>query len=161
MAKPDVKIIPRESDEWLQGVWTKSSDRTQRKDIPALSKEFYRRARKKPGEVLPFFVLSQGYNKRKGTFDLFIGTNEKGGVKAKPGALEEAMLPWGLYACITVRPKLGFLWGPAIGQAKRYFYTQWLPKAPYVARNMEYERHGKNSKGFRGSIRLLFAIMEK
>lgn len=67
----------------------------------------------------------------------------------------------GLYARITVRPKLGFLWGPAVGEAKRYFYTKWLPGSGYAARNLEYELHTEKSVGKAPSIDLLFAVRGK
>ncbi len=54
---------------------------------------------------------------------LFIGsmdTNEK---------LKQIKIQKGEYARITIKPKLGFIWGLSIGEAKCYFYTKWIKKA--------------------------------
>ena len=75
--------------------------------------------------------------------------------------LDRFVLPAGEYARITVKPKLGFLWGVAIGEAKRYFYTKWLPESPFEALNMEYEYHTEESVGKHPSITIVFAVQRK
>lgn len=82
------------------------------------------------------------------------------GGKTRNTLLEPLVLPAGTYASITVHPRLGFLWGLAVGAAKRWFYTEWLPNQPYEAVNMEYELHTKSSAGTHPAIDLLFAIRE-
>lgn len=111
--------------------------------------------REKEGEVLPLYVLSRNYDPRTEAFELLIAGN----FVAPP--LAAFTLEAGLYARITVRPKLGFLWGPAVGEAKRYFYTKWLPGSGYAARNLEYELHTEKSVGKAPSIDLLFAVRGK
>lgn len=150
----DVTIIQHPA-QTLYGLWTASSDRTVSKDIPALSKRYYAAIGRDPGTVLPFMVLSKDYDEKAHTFSLFIGGT------TEHNALKSAPLPEGLYGQITVRPKLGFLWGPAIGEAKRYFYAAWLPGSPYTARNMEYELHTEKSVGKKPEITLLFSIEKK
>ncbi len=100
------------------------------------------------GSVLPFFVLSRNYDGRNGSFELFVG-----GALEKDG-LEQAFLP-------PVRPRLGFLWGAAIGAAKRYFYQKWLPQSPYGTLNMEYELHTEKSIRSHPSMDLFFAVKRK
>ena len=117
----------------IYGLWKKSNDRTISKDINALSKQYYAVVSMPGGEVLPYFVLTQNYNEQSRDFELFIGSAiDKSG-------LESYVLSAGEYAKITVKPKLGFLWGASIGEAKQYFYTKWLPKSSFEALNLEYE----------------------
>ena len=113
------------------GVWGKSGDKTVAKDIPSLSKAYYGVIGMPSGSVLPFYVLSKDYDDATGQFDLFIG-----GARERSG-LEPLLLPAGAYGRIIVRPKLGLLWGAAIGEAKRYFYKKWLPASDYEALNVE------------------------
>lgn len=154
MANLTVTLETMEAQE-IHGVWGKSSDRTVSKDIPRLSAEYYQAVGKKEGEVLPFYVLSRNYDPRTEAFELLIA----GDFAAPP--LAAFTLEADLYARITVRPKLGFLWGPAVGEAKRYFYTKWLPGSGYAARNLEYELHTEKSVGKAPSIDLLFAVRGK
>ena len=53
---------------------------------------------------------------------------------------------------------MGFMWGLSIGEAKRYFYKEWLPKSGFLPLNMEYEYHSEASKGKNPQIDILFAI---
>lgn len=105
--------------------------------------------------MLPFFVLTKDYDKATRSFDLFVGSNE---LHAQLG---ECTLPAGIYGKVVVKPKLGFLWGLAIGEAKRYFYAQWLPASDYDALNMEYELHTEQSVQKKPEIALYFAIIKK
>jgi len=93
----------------------KSNDKTQSKDISALSKEFYKVVNKKRGEVLPFFVVSMNYNEITKDFELLIG-----GLLVNDN-LQAFTIPRGVYAKVTVNPKMGFLWVLSIGGAKRVF----------------------------------------
>ncbi len=141
-----------------QPVWVlrkRSSDKTQSRDIPALAKKYYETIGKRSGEIIPFFVISQGYDKTAGDFMLSIGglgAHEK---------LEKLTIPRGLYGKVTIKPKLCFIWGLSIGEAKRAFYTEWLPLSGYESLNMEYEYHTEASSGKSSEIDILFAIQEK
>ncbi len=150
----EVTISTRQA-QTIFGVWGKSGDKTVAKDIPSLSKAYYGVIGMPSGSVLPFYVLSKDYDDATGQFDLFIGGERE------EGGLEAFLLPAGTYGRITVRPKLGLLWGPAIGEAKRYFYTKWLPASDYEAINMEYELHTEKSVARRPEIDLLLAIRRK
>ena len=146
----------------LGGVQAPSNDRTVSRDIPRLARAFYRQAKKPAGSVLPFFVVSRDYQPQSGDFILFTGTDISNDAVFRaadfPGPRLE--IPSGLYAAITVRPLFGLFWGLAIGRAKRWFYTQWLPESGYAPVNLEYELHDKRSSRWFGSIELLFGIRE-
>lgn len=154
MAKHEVTLHQLEARN-LYGVWGKSNDKTIAKDIAHISQQYYQITKKEKGNVLPFFVLSKDYNPSTQDFALFVGS------VANSNCLESAVLPQGLYAKITVKPKFGFLWGLAIGEAKRFFYTQWLPTSDYKALNLEYEHHTQASIGRLPAIDILFAVTEK
>ena len=160
--KGGVKRMRRQTVECLRleeltlyGLWQPSSDQSVARDIPALSRR-YRAAIQRQGEqVLPFYVLSRDYDEASGRFSLFVGNEQP------HPALRELTLPTGLYGKMVVRPRWAFLWGAAVGAAKRYFYTQWLPGSPYRACGLEFERHTEKSLGRRPSVDLLFSIREK
>lgn len=152
MNRLSVAILEEEEDKPVNGLRLTSNDKTQSKDISALSRKYYEMISRKAGEVIPFFVLSKDYDEDTKNFELFIG----GLVKNKK--LDTTVIPKGLYGKMTIKPKMGFLWGLSIGEAKRYFYTEWLPKSGYVALNMEYEYHTEISKGKNPQIDMLFAI---
>lgn len=150
----ELQIVER-PERQVYGVWGPSNEKTQARDIPDVSKRYYQTVDKRYGEVLPFYVVSRGFDEKTKAFSLFIGGKE-------PGAgLDALTLPAGIYGRMTVRPKFGFLWGAAIGEAKRYFYAKWLPKSPYQAMNMEFELHQEKSLGWNGSVDLLFYIEKK
>ena len=107
------------------------------------------------GKVLPYFVLSRNYNEQSRDFELFIGS------MIDKSSLESYVLSAGEYAKITVKPKLGFLWGASIGEAKQYFYTKWLPKSSFEALNLEYEYHTERSTEKQPTIDIIFAIRRK
>lgn len=46
-------------------------------------------------------------------------------------------------------------------EAKKYFYTQWLPQSKYEAKNMEYEFHTEKSIGKHPTVDIIFAISSK
>jgi len=155
MGKLDFTIIENSEDELIYGLRQKSNDKTQSKDIPALSNKYYKAVHKGSGDVIPFFVVSKDYNESTKNFELFIG----GLLEDKN--LETFTIPKGLFVKVSIRPKMGFLWGLSIGEAKRAFYTEWLPKSDYSALNMEYEYHTEISNGKNPRIDILFAVRKR
>lgn len=151
----DTIVLLEQPEQVLYGLHSPSQDKTQSRDIPALSGQFYDRIGGRPETRLPFYVVSRDYAPETGRFTLFIGND------GSNRGLEREVLPAGTYARLEVRPKLGFLWGAAIGQAKRWFYTRWLPESGYEAVNLEYELHTQRAAGSHPSIDLLFAIRRK
>lgn len=151
MAKFDVQIVELDALT-LYGLGQPSSDKGQAKDIPTVSKRYYQTSGQRRESVLPFYVVSQGYEPQTTKFELFIGSEQP------HDGLAQLTLPQGTYAKLAVRPKLGMLWGPAIGEAKGFLYGKWLPGSPYQARNLEYELHTEKSVGKKPEIDILFAL---
>lgn len=154
MSKFQIAFVAQ-PEQVLYGLHQQSNNQSQRKDIPSLSAQFYDRIGATPKAVLPLYIVSRDYDDAAGTFTLFIGDD------GSNHGLERETLPSGTYAKLEVRPKLGLLWGLAVGAAKRWFYTQWLPRSPYEAVNLEYELHTEKSVGKRPAVDLLFAIRSK
>lgn len=154
MAAIQVRLEQRD-ETTLYGVWGKTNDKTIAKDIPQLSIEFNQITGTEDGAVLPFFVLSKNYDTNTGDSELFIGS------KIIDDKLDELILPCDEYAIITVKPKFGMLWGMAIGEAKRFFYTKWIPQSDYYAQNFEYEYHTEKAIGRKPTVDIVFAICRR
>lgn len=150
-----VKIVSKEFDTTIYGVSSKSNDKQASKDISKTSKNYYEIIDKKERKVFPYFVLSKNYDEKNRTFDLFVGSLEK------HAGLEKLIIPKGTYGVITIKPKMGFLWGLSIGQAKRYFYKKWLPKTEYQATNLEFEYHEIHSIAKNPQIDIFFSITKR
>lgn len=154
MANLTVEII-KVKETAIFGVWKNSNDKTISKDITSLSNEYRSVVSSPEKTVFPYYVLSRNYNEATKNFEMFIGsTLEKDGLK-------ELTLSSGEYAKITIKPRFGFLWGVAVGEAKRFFYTKWLPVSQYQALNMEYEFHTEKSKNTHPAIDIILAIQRK
>ena len=152
MSKLVFLVLEINEDRNVSGFSEQSNDKTQSKDVPSLSKKYLATVNKSQGEVIPFFVVSRDYNKDTKDFQLFVG-----GLIECAG-LDTFIIPKGSYVKVTVKPKLGFMWGFSIGEAKRSFYTEWIPKSNYTPMNMEYEYHTDISKGKNPQIDIFFAI---
>lgn len=139
----------------IYGLWKKSNDKTISNDISFLSREYYEAVSRQEGTVLPFVVLSRDYDKRSRDLELLIGST------LRQENLECLTLPAGTYARMTVKPKWGRFWGMAIGEAKRYFYSRWLPGSGYEGLNLEYEYHTAQSSGQQPSIDIIFGVKNK
>ena len=152
MSKMEFTVVEHREDKTVYGLCRQSNDKTQAKDIPALSKKYYEAVSQNSGEVIPFFVISRDYDKATKNFLLFIG----GLIESTN--LDKFIIPKGLYGKVTIKPKMGFMWGMSIGEAKRTFYMEWLPKSEYTPLNIEYEYHTEISKGRNPQVDILFAI---
>ena len=152
MSKLDVIVVEHKEDITVFGLSRQSNDKTQSKDIPTLSKQYYEAIGKSSGEVSPFFVISSDYDKKSKNFKLFIAG------PLEHSCLKPLIIPKGTYAKVTVKPTMGFLWGLSIGKAKRTFYTKWLPRSKYTALNMEFEFHTEKSQTKTPSIDIFFSI---
>ena len=151
MAKSEVRLDCRQALR-LHGLWARSNDKSVARDIPRLTARYHQITGTGADPALPFFILSRNFEEKTRYFELFVGSITE---NAK---LEPLLLPEGQYGRIAVAPKLGFLWGPAIGGAKRWFYTKWLPGSGFQAVNLEYEYHTEKSLGKSPEIELFFAI---
>ena len=154
MANLNVEIMELE-EKSVYGLWKQSNDKTISKDIDTLSEEYYNTICFSKGTVLPYIVLSRNYDETSRDFEMFIGST------IKNNGLKSLILPAGKYAKITIKPKFGLFWGLSIGEAKRYFYTKWLPTSLYKGINMEYEFHTEKSKDKYPTVDIIFAIKEK
>ena len=152
MTKLDVEILEIDKTV-IYGILKKSNDKTIAKDITELSKEYNNIVKKE--KVLPYFILSKNYNEQTKDFDMFIGST------LDNKQLEQFIITKGIYAKITIKPKLGFLWGAAVGEAKKYFYTDWINNSKYKPLNMEYEYHTEKSIGKNPTVDIIFAISDK
>jgi hypothetical protein len=152
MRQIEFAVIDVSKDTLVYVVGQKSNDRTQAKDISALAKKYREAVGKNSGVVVPLFVISKDYDENTKDFHLFIGGLNKN------ESLEAFVIPKGLYGKTTIKPRFGFMWGLSIGDAKRAFYTQWLPKSNYTALNIEYEHHTEISTEKKPQIEILFAV---
>lgn len=75
--------------------------------------------------------------------------------------LEQFIIPKGKYTKITIKPKLGFLWGLSVGEVKRYFYTNWIKSSKYKPLNMKYEYHTEKSIDEKRTVDIVFSISDK
>ena len=155
MGKLVFSVCEIHEDRTVFGLSEQSNDKTQSKDVPSLSKRYLATVNKSQGEVIPFFVVSRDYNKDTKDFQLFVG-----GAIEKDN-LETFIITKGIYGKVTIKPKMGFMWGLSIGEAKRAFYMEWIPKSDYTALNMEYEYHTKISTGKNPQIDILFSIEKR
>lgn len=155
MGKMKVTIIENVDEITIYGLWLNSNDNSISKDIKILSKQYYDILGKKDGEILPFYILSKDYNEETKNFKLFTGG------LIEHGKLQSITLQTGYYGMMSIKPKLRFLWGLSIGEAKRYFYTKWLPKSNYKGLNFEYEYHTKKSISKTPEIEIYFALDKK
>ena len=151
MVKLNVEII-EVSELKIYGFSDKSNDRTISKDINKLSAKYNNIIGEK--SVIPYFVLSKNYNEKTKDFELFIGSIQENAI------FEQYIIPKGKFAKITVKPKLGFIWGLSIGSAKKYFYKNWLKNNNFKPLNMEYEHHTEKSIGKNPTIDIIFSIKD-
>lgn len=143
-----------QNEQVIYGCISSANDKTIASDIQRLSKEYATKSNRDK-EVFPYYVLSCNYNLTTKDSELWIGS-----VKEAP-ALQRLTIAAGLFAKITIKPKLGFMWGLAVGEAKRKFYTEWLTQSDYLSLNLEYEFHTENSIAKHPTIDLYFAIKRK
>ena len=152
MSKLNVEILEIDKTT-IYGLSKMSNDKTISKDITKLSKQY--KDIIKNETVLPYFILSKNYNEQTKDFEILIG----GTLEIKQ--LEQYIISKGKYAKITIKPKFGFLWGLSVGEAKRYFYTNWIKNSNYKPSNMEYEYHTEKSIGKKPTIDIIFSISDK
>lgn len=146
----EVTIVTLEA-RTLYGLSMPSGDKSAARDIAGLTRR-YRAATGTALKGVPLYVLSRDYDQETRAFTLFVGGEEP----AEP--LTPLPLPAGQYAVLPVSCGAAPFWGMAVGRAKRFFYTEWLPASGFRARNLEYEHHTEKSVGRRPRVDLLFAI---
>lgn len=149
-----VTLLPNAPLE-LYGVQATVCHRTLAREISTLSAQYTALSKREPRRALPFYVVSCNDSADAESFELFLGSTT-------PHAGLERFAPAAFpCASLTVRPKLGFLWGAAIGEAKRWFYTRWLPASEYLPLQLEYELHTEKTLGKSPSLELRFALQKR
>lgn len=149
MTDLNVEIVNLE-EKTVYGLWMKSSDKTISKDIKTVCEKYHEIAGAE--KTLPFFVLSRNYVEETKEFELFAGST------TESVNLEKLILKEGKYVKITVKPKLGFMWGLSVGEAKRYFYQKWLPSSEFKGLNLEYEYHTEKTVSKHPTPDVIFAV---
>jgi len=151
MPKFNVEIVDLDEIK-IYGFSKKSNDKTLPKDIHELSSKYHNIINKKP--TVPFFVLSKDYDLQTKDLEIFVGSIYEN------KAFEQYIIPKGTFAKITIKPKLGFIWGLSIGEAKRYFYIKWIKDNKFIPLNMEYEYHTEKSLSKKPTIEIIFSISD-
>jgi predicted transcriptional regulator YdeE len=135
------------------------------RDVSKLGKRW--QAFKKMG-VIPnkkepwaFVAISKDHDPQSGKWNYLMG-DVVTCIDAIPAGLVPYAIPPGTYAVFTLRPPHRFAWGMTIGMAKRYIYTEWLPRSGYKPGSAvsDFELHDERSTLKRGpSIDLYVAIL--
>ncbi len=136
------------------------------RDVSKLGKRW--QAFKKTG-VIPnkkepwsFVAVSKDHDQQNGKWVYLMG-DVVTRVDAIPSELVSYAIPAGTYAVFTLRPPHRFAWGMTIGTAKRYIYTEWLPRSGYKAGSVvsDFELHDERSTLKRGPSIDLYVAVEK
>ena len=127
------KIINQEAPIYALGAGMDTEDARIMKDAPALGKRLVEARKAHPFEGRRprlFVAVTSCYDEVKGTYHYAMGDVVEG-LEGAPAGLELSTVPSGIYAAFTVRPVLGFLWGPAIARTYALAYGTWLPSSPW------------------------------
>ena len=136
------------------------------RDVARLGKRW--QAFKKTG-VIPnkkepwaFVAVSKDHDQAQGRWNYLMG-DVVTCLDAVPGSLVSYAIPAGTYAVFTLRPPNRFAWGMTIGMAKRYIYTEWLPKSGFKPGSLvsDFELHDERSTLKRGPSIDLYVAVEK
>lgn len=133
MSKREPDIVEIEEPMVAAGVSTATSDKSIAADAKALG-ERYAAIKGELGNraFSPriFIAVSSGYDQGTGAYRYAMG-DVVGTFVGLRDEFERIIVPSGTYAVFTVRPILGFLWGPAIGATYAYAYGKWLPASAW------------------------------
>ena len=126
-------IIKQDAPIVALGAGMDTSDSRIMKDAPALGKRLTEARRAHPFEAKRprlFVAVTSGYDEASGSYHYAMG-DVVDSLDGAPAGLEAITVPAGTYAAFTVRPVLGFLWGPAIGRTYAHAYGRWLPASAW------------------------------
>jgi predicted transcriptional regulator YdeE len=149
----------------VAGMGIQTSDRTIARDAAALGRHLakLKESIRNRAEPWRFVAASRDYEQATRSFFYFTGYVVRDR-QAPPAGLSLLTVRPGGYAVFTIRPVLGFLWGPAIGRMKRHVYRDWLSAGPYRAAHRgidDFELHDERSTGKKPSIELWVAVERK
>jgi predicted transcriptional regulator YdeE len=126
-------IVRMDEPIYALGVGAATSDKSIQRDAAALGKRFMEARREHPFEALRprvFVAPTADYDRAALTYRYSMG-DAVASLDGAPAGLERITIPAGTYAAFTVRPILGFLWGPAIGMTYRRIFGEWLPRSAW------------------------------
>jgi predicted transcriptional regulator YdeE len=132
-AGTEARIVTMDKAIYALGAGVDSSDARIRKDASALGARFAAIRRKGLFAALRprlFVAATTDYDLGKRAYHYAMG-DAVSCFDGAPAALERITIPPGTYASFVVRPRLGFLWGPAIGEAYARIYGSWLPRSSW------------------------------
>ena len=127
------RIVSQDAPIHALGAGMDTSDARIMKVAPILGKRLTEARRSHPFEAKRprlFVAVTSGYDEASGSYHYAMG-DVVDSLDGAPAGLEAITVPAGTYAAFTVRPVLGFLWGPAIGRTYAQAYGRWLPASPW------------------------------
>ena len=137
------------------------------RDVPRLGKRFvnYKKENEIPNKKHPwvFTAVSKDFDEDRQTFTYIIGDVVTSFADI-PTGLITFEIPALTYAVFPIRPKNRLGWGIAIGAAKKFVYTNWLPNSGYQSAGLidDFEYHNERSISKRNpEIDLYVAIKAK
>ncbi len=160
------RIVELENPIAIMGMSMETDTRRVYGDVPRLGRQFeaYKQENVIPGKAEPwgFAAVSKDFDEATGAFSYIMG-DVVAGLDQVPAGLTGFQIPAGTYAVFPVRPKNRFGWGMAIGHAKRYAYTVWLPASDYEPAGTidDFEYHDERSTGKNPEIDLYVAVRRR
>jgi predicted transcriptional regulator YdeE len=160
------RIVELEHPMHIVGMSIETNTRSVYRDVAQLGKRFeaYKQDNEIPDKVEPwgFAAVSKDFDEGTGAFSYMMG-DVVVSLEQVPDGLTGFEIPAGTYAIFPVRPKNRFGWGMAIGSAKRYAYTVWLPGSEYEQAGTidDFEYHDERSTGRNPEIDLYVAVRRR
>lgn len=144
------RIVDLPAPILIVGMSVETSLRRIYRDVPALGRRYHDFKRKQPipnkKEPWAFAAVTWGHNERTGTMSYMMG-DVVTRIETLPSYLQAFTIPASKYAVFPIRPKNRLGWPFAIGDAKRYIYTVWMPKSGYEPGGVldDFEYHDERS----------------
>lgn len=157
-------VISLDKPITVLGLTMKTGMKSVFKDVTKILKQYmsYKEEYGIPNQKVPweYISLSRNFNDNQ-TWDYLTG-HVVNSVEKIPEIFTAFEVPTGKYVVFSVRPRLKFMLGIAIGKTKKYIYDVWLPKSMYEFAGYEFEYN--NEKMFNENphhIDLYIAVNEK
>lgn len=126
------RLVDLDQPMHLIGLSVDTTEKRIYRDVPRLGQVYQKRKSEIPNKRHPwvFAAVSQGYDPVTGSLTYTMG-DVVTSLESIPAGLIGFDIPAGKYAVFPVRPRNRLGWPFAIGDAKRYIYTVWLPQSGY------------------------------
>ena len=160
--KYEIEVIEIKEDMFSAGFMITSDEKSIMNDGADIQKKFYEKKAHIQNGCDPWGITVITYPKDKsGKFKYFIG-NRVESLKENDD-FNNATIPKGLYARITVKYKNSVMWNVDVANARRFFFDKWLPKSEYKASNelIDMEYYDRRCKNYSPTIDLYFPIIKK